>query len=186
MSLLSSHVPAMLQYAAQLGGRGLAHLARDSGGNMIRAREDPDIAGDSLQKLNLHQRTAAGDEVARRDHQIARGNRREELGAERIARARRQNQIGGAVFTLRRDQLPVSAAVPAIRVTRSCAHFHTPARRARSSSNPFSARREKIATGCCMWKRTRCPDGLINSQCATGLLALRLPPETDTAAKLCA
>ena len=76
---------------------------------MIGAREDPDVAGDSFQKLNLHQRTAAGDEVARGDHQIARGNRREELRAERIARARRQDQVGRSVFTLGREQLPVSA-----------------------------------------------------------------------------
>jgi len=99
----------MFQYAAQLGGRGFTHPARDSGGNMIRAREDPDVAGDPFQKLNPHQRTAAGDEVARSNHQIARGNWREELGAEGIARARRQHQVGRSVFTLGRDQLPVSA-----------------------------------------------------------------------------
>jgi hypothetical protein len=50
----------------------------------------------------------ARDEVPRSDHQIARENRRDELGTERIACARGQDQVGGSVFTLRRDELPVS------------------------------------------------------------------------------
>ncbi len=60
---------------------------------MIGAGEDPDVAGDPFQELNLHQRTAARDEVARGDHQIARGNRRDELRAERIARAPCDDQV---------------------------------------------------------------------------------------------
>jgi hypothetical protein len=70
----------LLQYAAQLGSRDFTHLARDPGGNMVRAREDPDVAGDAFQKLNLHKRAIARramarNEVAGGDHQIAGRNR---------------------------------------------------------------------------------------------------------------
>ena len=136
----------------------------------------------------------ARDEVARRDHQIAGENRREELGTERIACARRQDQEGGSVFTLRRDEAPVSGGpgnprdalvvyIDAHVSVHIVAHIdvhisvrtsvHTNARAPGSlQQQSFSAKREKIATGCGMWKRTRRPDGLINSQCATGLLSV--------------
>ena len=99
----------MLQCAAQLQRRGFAHLARDPGGNVIHARKDPEVAGDPFQKLNLHQRTAAGNEVTGGDHQVVRGNRRKKLRAERIARAGCQHHVRRLVFMLGRDQLPVFA-----------------------------------------------------------------------------
>src|SRR5258708_20400403 len=100
------------QYAAQLGSRRFTHLSRDPRRNMIGAREDPDVAGNSLEKLNRHHRTAAGNEVARADHQIAGRNRGEELRAERVARACCDHEVGSMVFTLWREQLPFTARSP--------------------------------------------------------------------------
>src|SRR6266404_8643350 len=75
---------------------------------MIGAWEDPNVAANPLQKLNLNKRAVAGDQVPCRDHEVAGRNGRQKLASKGIACSCRNHQVRGPIFCIGSFEAPVS------------------------------------------------------------------------------